>query len=65
MLLRDLGINHRRKGGGLKELFQPYSNKDYRGILEEWKRIQKEREQDEVEKGYEGSLAFPSRTVVF
>ena len=63
MLLRDLGINHKRKGG-LKEVFQPYSNKDYRGMLEEWRGIQKEREQDEMEKGYEGSHAFSSRTAI-
>ncbi|KAG0132009.1 hypothetical protein HOY82DRAFT_558639 [Tuber indicum] len=55
LLLRDLGINHKRKGGVLKELFQPYSSRDYRGILEEWRRIQKEREWDEVEKRSEGS----------
>ncbi|CUS11694.1 unnamed protein product [Tuber aestivum] len=56
MLLRDLGINHKRKYGRLKELFQPYSNKDYRGMLEEWRMIQKEREQDgETETVYEES----------
>ncbi|RPA96518.1 hypothetical protein L873DRAFT_1694494 [Choiromyces venosus 120613-1] len=64
MLLRDLGINYKRKGGGLKELFQPYCNKDYRGMLEEWRRMQKGKEQEEMEQGYEASPTFSSRTAV-
>lgn len=40
MLLRDLGLNDMRKGGGWKELLVPYTSADYRGILEEWKALQ-------------------------
>ncbi|KAL7273304.1 hypothetical protein RUND412_003847 [Rhizina undulata] len=39
MLLRELGVNPLRKGGGWKELMEPYVNRDYRGVLEEWKRV--------------------------
>jgi dimethylaniline monooxygenase (N-oxide forming) len=35
LLLRDLGINDLRKGGGWKELLRPYSPKDYRGVIDE------------------------------
>lgn len=37
-LLRDLGLETRRKGGvlGLRELFEPYTQEDYRGIVDEW-----------------------------
>lgn len=35
MLLRDLGMEDHRKGGGWKEILSPYVCKDYRGILEE------------------------------
>lgn len=37
-LLRDLGLETRRKGGvlGLRELFEPYTQDDYRGIVGEW-----------------------------
>jgi hypothetical protein len=34
-LLNDLGLETKRKGG-LRELFEPYTQKDYRGLLEEW-----------------------------
>jgi hypothetical protein len=36
MLLRDLGLQTRRKGGVLAELFSPYGPEDYRGVNEEW-----------------------------
>ncbi|KAG9028362.1 hypothetical protein FRB95_006544 [Tulasnella sp. JGI-2019a] len=36
LLLRDLRLDSRRKGGFLKELFTPYGAQDYRGIVEEW-----------------------------
>jgi hypothetical protein len=36
MLLRDLGLRDKRKGGGWKEIFQPYKSTDWRGIVEEW-----------------------------
>lgn len=35
MLLNDLGLETRRKGGW-RELFSPYTYEDYRGIVEEW-----------------------------
>lgn len=38
--MRDLGVNHLRKGGGWRELVQPYYNKDYKGMLDEWKKTQ-------------------------
>ena len=36
-LLRDLGLEHRRKGGLLAEWFEPYGPADYRGLVDEWK----------------------------
>ncbi|KAF8456576.1 hypothetical protein BGX38DRAFT_1266322 [Terfezia claveryi] len=38
LLLADVGLNGRRKGGMLKECFQPYGTKDYLGLVEEWKK---------------------------
>jgi cation diffusion facilitator CzcD-associated flavoprotein CzcO len=37
MLLRDLGLSNRRKGGWFKELTSPYLPRDFRGLVEEWK----------------------------
>jgi dimethylaniline monooxygenase (N-oxide forming) len=37
MLLRDLGVNDLRKGGGWKEMLSPYAVRDYRGVLDEWR----------------------------
>lgn len=39
-LLKDLGLRHRRKSTWLKELIEPYGQADYRGITEEWLRLQ-------------------------
>lgn len=36
MLLRDLGLETRRKGGVFAELFSPYGPEDYQGVNEEW-----------------------------
>jgi hypothetical protein len=36
MLVRDLGLNDLRKGGGWRELLRPYYPKDYRGLINEW-----------------------------
>ncbi|KAI4726288.1 dimethylaniline monooxygenase (N-oxide forming) [Aureobasidium sp. EXF-10728] len=36
MLLRDLGLEYRRKGGWFKEVFEAYGPEDYAGIVEEW-----------------------------
>lgn len=35
LLLNDLGLETRRKGG-LRELFAPYTFEDYKGIVDEW-----------------------------
>lgn len=35
VLLRDMGIEGRRKGGGLGELWKSYGPEDYRGLVEE------------------------------
>ncbi|KAH9212911.1 hypothetical protein DL95DRAFT_524823 [Leptodontidium sp. 2 PMI_412] len=40
LLLRDLGLNDLRKGGGWRELLVPYVSADFRGILEEWRELQ-------------------------
>lgn len=39
MLLRDLGINDQRKGGGFREILCAYETKDYEGIVDEWKAV--------------------------
>ena len=44
LLLADLGLNRRRKGGILKECFEPYGMEDYLGLVEEWKKMIDERE---------------------
>jgi hypothetical protein len=36
MLLRDLGLPWQRKSNIFKELFEPYGQKDYRGLTREW-----------------------------
>ncbi|KAM7211547.1 hypothetical protein V8F06_013070 [Rhypophila decipiens] len=38
ILLHDLGLKTRRKGGrlGLRELFEPYTQADYQGLVDEW-----------------------------
>ncbi|CAG8983480.1 hypothetical protein HYALB_00000649 [Hymenoscyphus albidus] len=38
MLLKDLGINSRRKTSAFKEITQPYGPEDYVGIVGEWKK---------------------------
>ena len=38
MLLRDLGLPCWRKSNIFKELFEPYGQKDYRGLTQEWLR---------------------------
>lgn len=42
LLLRDLGLKTRRKGGFLKEISDPYGPEDYVGIIDEWVKGQKE-----------------------
>jgi len=36
LLLRDLGVNPWRKGGGFAEWFTPYNMDDYKGVVDEW-----------------------------
>lgn len=38
MLLRDLGLPWWRKSNIFKELFEPYGQRDYRGLTQEWLR---------------------------
>lgn len=40
MLLKDLGIQSRRKGTFIKEITDPYGPEDYVGIVDEWTKIQ-------------------------
>jgi hypothetical protein len=37
MLLRDLGLEHKRKGSWWKEIFEAYGPEDYAGVVEEWR----------------------------
>ncbi|KAK0111257.1 monooxygenase [Cadophora gregata] len=37
MLIRDLGLNDLRKGGGWREILSPYKSADFRGLLDEWR----------------------------
>lgn len=39
LLLADVGLSGRRKGGILKECFEPYGTRDYIGLVEEWKKM--------------------------
>jgi len=43
-LLGDIGVSSRRKRGLWKEIFEPYGPKDYKGLVEEWKKAKEERE---------------------
>ena len=37
LLLRDVGLSGKKKGGSLwRECFEPYGMEDYRGVAEEW-----------------------------
>ena len=39
MLLRDMGLKYRRKGGFWSELFHPYGPQDYVGLVDEWQAV--------------------------
>lgn len=41
LLVKDLGLNIWRKGNLLREVFEPYGQDDYRGLVQEW--LQKHR----------------------
>jgi hypothetical protein len=43
LLLKDLGLNSHRKKGPLREIFSPYTVKDYRGLIEEFKAARENR----------------------
>ena len=36
LLVHDLGLETRRKRGGWRELVEPYTQRDYAGLVEEW-----------------------------
>lgn len=42
VLLNDLGVETKRKGGGFREIFEPYTQKDYTGLVDEWLLRQKQ-----------------------
>jgi hypothetical protein len=46
MLLKDLRLKIHRKSNIFWELFEPYTSKDYRGLVDEWKESIKEVETD-------------------
>jgi hypothetical protein len=47
MLLRDLGLEGRRKGGGVKDIVSSYGPEDWKGLVGEWVDKQKrERKKD-------------------
>lgn len=37
LLARDLGVRVHRKGGGVKEWYEPYGPEDYSDVVQEWK----------------------------
>ncbi|KAI5243427.1 dimethylaniline monooxygenase (N-oxide forming) [Aureobasidium subglaciale] len=41
MLMRDLGLQGKRKGSWWREVVQAYGPEDYRGVVEEWREGQK------------------------
>lgn len=36
LVLGDLGLQSKRKGGGLREVYDPYGPEDFRTVVEEW-----------------------------
>ena len=57
LLLTDLGLSCHRKGGwGWRELFVPYDQGDYRGLVAEWiKNIQGPKEYSATSDGPQGT----------
>lgn len=41
LLLRDLSMSGRRKSSWFREIFEGYSVHDYKGVVQEWKKLQK------------------------
>ena len=58
LLLKDLGLSYHRKGGwGWRELFVPYDQGDYRGLVTEWTRnIQDPKEYSAKPSGPQGTV---------
>lgn len=44
MLMRDLGIKEKRKGGWMSEIFEAYGPEDYKGVVGEWSEMQKKQQ---------------------
>jgi hypothetical protein len=57
LLLTDLGLSRHRKGGwGWRELFVPYDQSDYRGLVAEWiKNIRDPQEYSATPNGPQGT----------
>jgi hypothetical protein len=57
LLLNDLGLPCHRKGGwGWRELFVPYNQSDYRGLVTEWiENIQDPKEHSATPNGPQGT----------
>jgi len=57
LLLKDLGLSRHRKGGwGWRELFVPYDQGDYRGLVAEWiKNIKDPEEHSTTPNGPQGA----------
>ena len=57
LLLKDLGLSRHRKGGwGWRELFVPYDQGDYRGLVAEWiKNIKDPEENSTTPNGPQGA----------
>jgi hypothetical protein len=57
LLLKDLGLSCHRKGGwGWRELFVPYDQGDYRGLVAEWiKNTQDPKEHSATPNGLQGT----------
>lgn len=45
LLLKDLGLKTWRKANLLREVFEPYGQEDYRGLVQEWLQTQQRRQQ--------------------
>jgi hypothetical protein len=45
LLLKDLGLKTWRKANLLRELFEPYGQDDYRGLVQEWLQQQQQQQQ--------------------
>lgn len=53
LMLGDLGVRSRRKGGWFSEMTSPYGPEDYRGVVREWMEKEGEGEEMKTEKQME------------